>query len=102
MKTAVYSWRLSVELKTHLERQAREEGRSLSDLLEELASDGLRARRSRFDDEAEQAAIRLRAAAAIGSVRGGDPTRASRARELVREIVKRKHQKESRVSRRTD
>ena len=102
MKTAVYSWRLSVELKAHLEQQAREEGRSISDLLEELASEGLRMRRSQFDDEAEQAAIRLRAAAGVGAVRGGEPTRASRARDLVREIIKRKYQKESRASRRAD
>jgi predicted DNA-binding protein len=103
MKTTVYSWRLSVELKTHLEEQARTEGKSVAALLEEFASHGLNGRRNgQFDDEAEQAAIRKRAAAAIGSISGGDPTRSSRASELVREIITRKHEKESRASRRAD
>ena len=47
------------------------------------------------DDDAEQAAIRRRAMAAIGSVAGGDPTRSERASELVGEIIYRKHVKES-------
>ena len=101
MKTTVYSWRLSVELKAYLEEQARTEGKSVAALLEEFAADGLNARRNgQSDDEADQAAIRKRAAAAIGSIRGGDPTRSSRASELVREIIVRKHAKESRASRR--
>ena len=43
--------------------------------------------------------MRERAAAAIGSLRGGDPTRSARAGELVREIIARKHAKESHASR---
>jgi len=35
--------------------------------------------------------------AAIGSIRSGDPTRSARTSELVREIVARKHEKESRA-----
>jgi predicted DNA-binding protein len=102
MKTTVYSWRLSVELKSHLEEQARTEGRSVAALLEEFASDGLNGRRNGQSDDEAQAAIRRRAASAIGSIRGGDPTRASRASELVREIIRRKHEKESRASDRAD
>jgi hypothetical protein len=96
MKTEVYSWRLSAELKADLEEQARDEGKSLSALLQELASEGLRARRNgHFHDDAVQAAIRKRALKAIGSIHGGDPTRAERAGELVREIIYQKHLKES-------
>jgi len=105
MKTAVYSWRVSTELKADLEEQARTEGKSVAALLEEFASEGLKARRNGNgdnDDEAQQAAIRRRALAAIGSIRGGDPTRSARASELVREIIRRKHEKESRASRRAD
>ena len=54
-------------------------------------------RTGQADDEAEQAAIRKRAMAAIGSIRGGDPTRSARTSELVREIIARKHEKESRA-----
>ena len=95
MKTAVYSWRLSADLKIHLEEQARREGKSVSELLQEFVSEGLRGRRDdRSEDEQQQQAIRKRAAAAIGSIRGDDPTRSSRAKELVREIILRKHRKE--------
>ena len=108
MKTEVYSWRLSAEFKTELEEQAHREGKQVSELLLDFATEGLRLRRNgRPDDDAEQAAIRKRAETAIGSIRGGDPTRASRASELVSEIVRKKHSKESnalarRFGRRTD
>jgi hypothetical protein len=103
MKTEVYSWRLSADKKAELEGEARREGTSLSALLDEITTTWLTERRNGSpDDDAEQAAIRRRAAAAIGSVRGGDPTRASRAGALVGEIIARKHAKESRASRRTD
>jgi hypothetical protein len=101
MKTEVYSWRLSAELKAELEAEARRDGSSLSALLEEIASRWLVERRNgHTDDDAEQAALRKRVLATVGTSRGGDPTRSSRAVELVREIVTRKHVKESRASRR--
>jgi Ribbon-helix-helix protein, copG family len=108
MKTEVYSWRLSVELKAGLEEQARREGRSVSALLEELASQGLRARRNgESNDEAQQAAIRARVMATVGTIQGNDPHGSERAAELVREIIHKKHCKESdalarRLRRRTD
>ena len=103
MKTEVYSWRVSAQKKLELESEAKREGKSVAQLLDEISSKWLEERRnSRNGDDAEQAAIRKRAAAAIGSIRGGDPTRSSRASELVREIIARKHAKESRASRRTD
>src|ERR1700693_40946 len=94
MKTEVYSWRLSATRKAALEHEARQEGTSLSKLLEQITADWLAQRRNgHSDDEAEQAAIRKRASAAIGSVAGGDPRRSERARELVREIISRKREK---------
>src|SRR5882762_8369883 len=99
MKTEVYSWRVSAARKAELEQEARRERTSLSALLDRVTADWLAERRNgHSDDEAEQAAIRRRAAAAIGSIRSGDPTRSTRARELVREIIARKHAKESRAS----
>jgi hypothetical protein len=75
----------------------------LSALLDDITTNWLSERRNGgADDAAEQAKIRQRAAAAIGSIRGGDPTRSSRAGELVREIIARKHRKESRASGRAD
>ncbi len=96
MKTEVYSWRLSAERKAELEAEARREGTSLSGLLDRVTADWLAERRNgHSEDEAQQAAIRKRAMAAIGSAAGDDPTRAERAGELVREIIYQKHRKES-------
>jgi hypothetical protein len=95
MKTEVYSWRVSAEKKIELEGEARREGTSLATLLDKITGEWLNSRRyGHPDDEAEQAAIRKRASAAIGSISGEDPTRSERASELVREIIYRKHVKE--------
>jgi hypothetical protein len=59
-KTAVYSWRVTPELKAELEERARREGRSLAEMLEEISRAWLRESRSAEDAE-EQA--RLHAAA---------------------------------------
>jgi hypothetical protein len=101
MKDRVYSWRISAQKKAELESEARREGRSLAQLLEQITADWLESQRSsRNGDEREQAAIRRRVMAAVGSLRGGDPTRSQRASELVGEIIRGKHAKESNASRR--
>jgi hypothetical protein len=108
MKTEVYSWRLSAHRKTELEAEARREGTSVAKLLEQITADWLAERRNgHSDDETEQAALRKRVMATVGTIRGNDPTRAERAGELVREIIYKKHRKESnalarRFGRRTD
>jgi hypothetical protein len=102
MKTEVYSWRLDAEKKLELQAEARREGKSVAEVLDEISSEWLNMRRDAHDgDGAEQARIRKRIMVTVGTVRGGDPTRATRSRELVREIVRRKHEKESSASRRT-
>jgi hypothetical protein len=101
MKTDVYSWRVSPQRKAELESEARREGTSLAGLLEQITEEWLQERRqSRNGDDAEQAAIRKRVMATVGTIRGGDPTRSQRASELVREIILKKHIKESNASRR--
>lgn len=103
MKTEVYSWRVSAQRKAELESEARREGSSLAALLEQITANWLQERRnSRNGDEAEQAAIRRRVMATVGTIRGGDPTRSQRASELVRESIRQKHLRESNASRRTD
>jgi hypothetical protein len=95
MKTAVYSWRVSAEKKMELESEARRQGRSLAAVLEQITTDWLEQRRlASNDDEAEQAAIRRRVMATVGTLRGGDPTRSSRTSELVRDVIWEKHLKE--------
>ena len=64
----------------------------MAKLLEEITGGWLEEQqKSRNGDEAEQAAIRKRAAAAIGSIAGGDPSRSSRASELVRKMLEGKY-----------
>ena len=99
MKTVVCRWRLSSERKADLIEEARREGTSLSALLDRVTAEWLARRHRRSQDEAEaeaeQAAIRKSAMAAIGTISGSDPTRSARTGELVREIILRKHLKES-------
>src|SRR5258708_20422392 len=103
MKTEVYSWGVSAQKKLEDEMEARSEGKSVAQLLDEISFQWLKKRlNSRDGDEAEQDVIRRRVMATVGTIRGGDPSRASRASELVREIIRRKHAKESNASRRTD
>jgi hypothetical protein len=95
MKTAVYSWRLEPEKKADLEIELRRDGLHLSALLDDLTTSWLRDRRNgNGNDDAEQAAIRKRAAAAIGAASGGDPTASERSRELVRDAIYEKYLKE--------
>ena len=92
MRSEVYSWRLSRELKEDLEEAARREGISLARLLERIARDWLKAQATAAeDDEAEQERIRARAMRFVGSIQGGDPDRAAKARERVREVLARKY-----------
>jgi len=101
MKTEVYSWRVSAHRKAELEEEARRKGTSLSGLLQDITSEWLAEQHKHSDDADQQAAIRKRAASAIGAISGTDPALSSRARELVREIIARKHEKESNASRRS-
>jgi len=101
MKTEVYSWRVSAAKKADLESEARREGTSVADLLDRITADWLQERRtSRNGEEDEQAALRRRVMATVGTIHSGDPTLATRAREVVRERIARKHAEESRASRR--
>ena len=103
MKTEVYSWRLSPEKKLELEDEARRAGKSVAEVLDEISSEWLNMRRDADnEDGTEQARIRKRIMATVGTVRGGDPTRSARSQGMVRDIISRKHQKESRAARRSD
>jgi len=92
MKSQVYSWRLSTGKKAELESEARREGVSLAELLERITADWLQEQRDACNgDEKEQAAIRKRAAAAIGSVASGDPMRSSQVSQKVKELLRKRY-----------
>lgn len=90
MKTEVYSWRVSTELKTGLEREARRRKVSLATVLDLAAQDWLKKNRAE-DDAAEQKRLHAAAAKAIGAIRGGDPYRAENAGRMVKEIIRKHH-----------
>jgi hypothetical protein len=92
MKSEVYSWRLSRDLKGDLEEAACRERVSVARLLERIAREWLRTRASAAeDDEAEQERLRAVAMQFVGTIRGGDPERAAEAGKRVRELLARKY-----------
>jgi len=94
MKTEVYSWRISPDLKTDLEEEARRENLSVSALLDRLACEWLAERRSQSGaDEAAQVRLHHAAEKWFGSIRGGGAARSESVRALVRERLKRRHER---------
>jgi hypothetical protein len=91
IKSEVYSWRLSTELKAALERRARQEGRSISGLLDRVVQDWLQNGRSDADDEAEQARLHREAAKYIGTISRSIPSRGEAARQAIRERLRKQH-----------
>lgn len=92
MKSEVYSWRLSRDLKDDLEEAARRERVSVARLLERIAREWLKARAATVeDDAAEQQRIRARAMRCIGTLRSGDPDLSEKVSERMRERLLRAH-----------
>lgn len=103
MKTEVYSWRLSAGRKSELEEEARRRGISVSSLLEEITAQWLSdLRNGDSENDQEQAALRRRVMATVGTIRSGDPNLASRASDIVRARILRQHLQESNGRHRTD
>jgi hypothetical protein len=92
MKSEVYSWRLSPDLKWALEDAARRERISVSRLLERIVREWLKTCAPAVEnDEAEQARLRAVAMQFAGTIRGGDPDRAAEAGKRVRELLARRY-----------
>jgi len=91
MKSEVYSWRLSPDLKQDLEEAARRERMSVSRLLERITREWLKARAAATGDEAEQERLKAVALQFVGTIRGGDPDRSAEVSKRVRELLARKY-----------
>jgi hypothetical protein len=89
-KTEVYSWRVDSGLKQSLEEAARDESTSIGGLLDRIVRDWLERERAKQDEETIERQIRAEAAKWIGSVRGSDPSRSLRAKEIVHERIRTK------------
>ena len=83
MKTEVYSWRLSRELKSNLERQARLRKVSVSSVLEMAVRDWLK--KSAIGTAGDAAQRKLHAAAehCLGVLAGRNPRCAEEARATI-------------------
>jgi hypothetical protein len=91
MKTEVYSWRVSTELKTGLERAARRRKTSLSAVLDLAAQEWLT--KSGADDEggAEQRRLHQAASKCLGAFASGDARRSENVRQAVRQRLRRRY-----------
>jgi hypothetical protein len=90
MKTEVYSWRVSRELKSGLEREARRRKLSLSAVLDLAALEWLNKSGPETGSEEEQLRLHMSAGKAFGSIAGEDPSRSTNVRQSVRERLRRK------------
>jgi predicted transcriptional regulator len=91
MKTAVYSWRLSDELKSSLEREARLRKLPVSAILEDATRDWLRrASSSPESEEKEQQRLHEAAKRCFGVIETKYPGSSERVREIVRERVRKR------------
>jgi hypothetical protein len=89
MKTEVYSWRVSTELKTVLEREARRRKISLAKALDLAAEEWLK-KGGAEDDAVEQRRLHAAAAKTFGTIEG-HPGDAENAREIVRQRIRQRH-----------
>ncbi len=85
MKTEVYSWRVSPDLKSELVREARARQVPVARLIETAVRDFIGKNESEPSRAEEQARIHRAAAQFIGAIKGDDPLRSQRVGELVRE-----------------
>ena len=91
MKNEVYSWRVSTDLKTGLEREARRRKISLSAVLDLAARDWLNKGGADMESDEEQLRLQKAAAKCLGSLASGDAHRSENARQAVRQRLRRRH-----------
>ena len=89
MKSEVYSWRVSTDLKTGLEREARRRKMSVAAVLDLAARDWLNKGGAETEGDEEQTRLRKAASKCIGSLASGNAHRAESARQAVRQRLRR-------------
>lgn len=91
MKAEVYSWRLSGELKSNLERQARLRGVSVSSILDAAVREWLEKNNGDMGTDEAQRMLHAAAARCFGTFAGGDSKRAEKAGTNVRRRLRRRY-----------
>jgi len=89
MKTEVYSWRVSAEVKTSLEREARRRNISVSAALDAAAREWLQKSGVENEGDEEQQRLQKSAAKWLGTLTSGNPQRAESASRSVRDRLRR-------------
>jgi len=91
MKSEVYSWRVSSDIKTSLEREARRRKISMSAALDLAAREWLQT--SGVENEGAEGQRQLHEAAArwVGALASGNTHRSENASKSVRERLRRRH-----------
>jgi len=91
MKSEVYSFRLSPDLKANLERAARRRKTHVSVVLETAAREWLKRNATDLEDDEEQKRLHAAARKCFGTISGDNPRRSEVVSELVRESLERKY-----------
>lgn len=88
MKTEVYSWRLSGELKSDLERKARLRKVPVSAVLETAVRDWLKNSETEVAEDEAQRNLQAAADACFGALASGNSRRAETARDVLRKRLR--------------
>jgi hypothetical protein len=91
MKSEVYSWRVSTDLKTGLEREAHRRKVSLSAVLDLAARDWLKKSGAEPGVDEEQRRLQEAASKCFGALASGNAYRSEKVREAVRQRLRRQH-----------
>jgi predicted transcriptional regulator len=91
MRTEVYSWRLSDELKSDLERESRLRQVPVSSVLEAAVRDWLKKRDADASEDETQRRLHAAAASCLGVLASGNPRRAETARAGLRKRLGRRY-----------
>ena len=93
MKAEVYSWRVSTDLKTTLEREARRRKLSLSSVLDLAAREWLNNTGAGNEGEEEQRRLHQAASKLLGAFDRGDAHRSENVRRAVRRRLRGKNER---------
>lgn len=91
MKTEVYSWRVSTDLKTGLEREARRRHVSLSVILDMATREWLTKNSAGNDEEEEQQTLHRSASECFGIFASGNSHRSETVRQRVRQRIRQRY-----------
>jgi hypothetical protein len=89
LKTEVYSWRVSTDLKTELEREARRRKISVSSALDLAARTWLEEGGAEIESDEEQLRLQKAASKCFGVLVSGNRHRSENASQALRQLLRR-------------